>query len=372
MLRRLLPCLLLAVAALSQGSVAYYRSYGPRNVTRLSRPTVAWEVWPSEGAKVTSVEMRLNGNPVKARYDVEHRSLAYTPEAALSPGEYSVAAKVTVDEHLVVSRAWSFRVSTDTIARLEPPDAHQIKLLDEVNEFRSSLGLGPAHLDDRLNAAAVAHSSYLRRNHTSGHYEQPNDPGYTGNSPGDRMEAFGYFGSSYEDVCTGSKSSKEALQLLFDAPYHRIPFMSPGDVPIGGAYDNGCLTLQFGMSEAVKTVVSPAAGETGVATDWSQPEHPDPMRMHSHTGPVGYPIVFAAFGANEPIKVQSAKVITSDGHAVPLFLNSPENDDRLDNAAILIPKDPLAGSTTYRVEVRAQDGAGRDISRTWSFRTRAE
>ena len=125
------------------------------------------------------------------------------------------------------------------------------------------------------------------------------------------------------------------------------------------------------MSEVPKTVVSPSPGETSVATEWNQPEHPDPMRMHPHVGAVGYPIVFAAFGANEPIKVSSA-TITADGHAVPLFLNSPENDDHLDNAALLIPKDPLAGSTTYHVEVHAQDAAGRDVSRSWSFRTRAE
>lgn len=371
MLRRLLTFSLLGLAIASQASVAYYRSYGPRSVTRLARPTVTWEVWPSEGARVTSTEMRLNGKKVHCVYSVEKRQLDFTPDQPLSPGEYAVSAKVTVDESLVVSRAWNFTVSADSIFHLEPPSESQRDLMGRLNDYRATLGVGPVTIDDRLDAAAAAHSKYLCRNHISGHYEQPGDPGFTGNTPSDRMEAYGYFGSSYEDVCTGSHSLDESLKLLFDAPYHRIPFMTPGSVLAGGAYDNGALTLQFGFGEESKVVLSPAPGQTNIPLSWGQRESPDPLRMHDHKGTVGYPIIFAAFGEEDPIRVSSARLKDAKGHEVEILLNTPSNDDHLDNAAILMAVEPLLPDSTYHVEVHATTSTGRDISKSWSFKTGA-
>ncbi len=370
LLRRLLILTVLTIAAFGHASVAYYRSYGPRSVTRLARPTITWEVWPSEGGKVTGWDMRINGKKVRAAYVADRRELQFKPEDAFAPGDYDVSAKVIVDGSLTVTRAWSFKVSTNTISRLPAPTERQQELLDDINSLRETLGLGPASLDDRLDASASAHSSYLRRNHVSGHFEQEGDPGFTGNSPGDRMEAFGYFGSSYEDVCTGSSTMREAVKMLYDAPYHRIPFMTPGEVLVGGAYEDGDLTLQFGMTEATKIVVSPAPGESNIPLSWNQTENPNPLRMHGIRGEIGYPIVFTSFGVDEPIKVSKATLKDEDGNVVPTLLSSPANDDHLDNAALVLPRAALRPGTTYRVEIKATDGGGRDISKSWSFRTR--
>jgi len=360
-----------ALAALSQASVAYYRSYGPRSVTRLARPTVTWEVWPSEGGRVTGWDLRINNRKVRATYDSGRRELQFTPDYDLDTGDYAVSAKVTVDGSLTVSRAWSFRVSSEKIGKLAPPSEKQVLLLQEINSARSVLGLAPALLDDRLDASASAHTSYLKRNRQSGHFEQEGAPGFSGNAPADRMEAFGYFGSSYEDVCTGAFSLREGMKMLFDAPYHRIPFMAPGQPLVGGAYENGALTLQFGVSEATRVVVSPAPNQPGLPLTWDQPENPNPLRLYDVRGQIGYPVVFAAFGVEEPIRVSDASLTDGFGNSVPFYLNSPANDDHLENAAFVLPKKPLRAGTLYSVTVRATDATGRDISKSWSFTTRS-
>ncbi|MBS1720317.1 MAG: CAP domain-containing protein [Armatimonadetes bacterium] len=361
---------LVALSGARQNITAYHRAYGPKNLIRVSQPTVTWEVWPSDGAKVTGVELSINGVDVKARYDERKRAVFFTPSQPLEPGTYVVKARVIVERELVVKRDWQFRIAQNSVADLPGPSAAQNRLIAAINDIRDTLGVPRVTMDDRLNAAAQSHSAYLKLNRTFGHYEQQGMPGFTGHGPGDRMEAFGYFGSSFEDVATGAPSIERGLQMLFDAPYHRIPFMFPGEMIAGTGWDGSALTVKFGFTDGKQVVVSPAPGQRDVPTSWNGNERPNPLRVHGASGTVGYPIMIGAFGPQQSLSVESA-TLTKGGVIVPTYLNSPENDDELNDVAFLMPKEPLQPLTTYTVTFAVKSGAGQRIRRQWSFMTGA-
>lgn len=366
-----LSCMLLAgVCAFAQASVsAYYRGYGPRTTTRLANPTVEWEVWPSNGARITAVEMRLNGVVMPSRYDTNRRVAYFRAVEALKPGTYEVSAKVIVEGKLEVSRGWNFRVAQQTIASLPSANSEQLQMLELANRYRSDLGLPLFRMDDRFNAAADAHSNYLKQNRRSGHFEREGEPGFTGVTPADRLEGLGYFGSSFEGTASRIKSMEDGVRLLFDAPYHRLPFLYPGEVLFGSGFYPGHISLKFGFMPLAQTVLSPAHGQSNVPTFWEGPENPDPLRLHGVTGRVGYPIILMhPSPAGTKMKVTST-VLRQGSEVVPVFLNTPQNDEHLDDALFIIPKQPLKPQTTYTVEVKAQSGENKDASRTWSFTT---
>lgn len=361
--------LALAAATATPSVTAYHRAFGPKSLTRIATPTIQWEVWATGGGKVTSVEMTLNGRAVRPTYLPAERLLEYRPDAPLAPGDYTVHAKVVVDGQLDVWRDWTFRVAENPIASLPSPSSRQKEMVELVNAFRRRLGLPDTCSDDRLHAASQAHSDYLTRNRRIGHYEDPANPGFTGNSPSDRMEAFGYFGSNYEGVCCGAGSIEKGVRDLFDAPYHRLPFMIPGRVLLGTGYSGGNLTLKFGIGDSSDIVVSPAAGENGVPCRWDGNERPNPLRMWGVSGPTGYPIVLGCFGPRGKMTVSKA-TLSLDGQPVDAFLNTPANDDDLSDAVLLIPKAPLEASRTYQVAIAGADGQGTPFRRVWTFTTR--
>lgn len=348
---------------------AFHRAFGPKSSLLVSSPTLQWEVWPSEGARVTSADMFLNGKSVNATYNSKLRRVEYRPDRPFSPGTYQVQCRVMVDDRLEVKKDWSFQVSTEAISSLPEPEESQNIALAETNAFRQALGLDTVHQETRLNAASMAHVKYLARNRRTGHYEKPGEPGFVGATPSDRLEAFGYSGGSWECVTYNSGGVKESVRDLFHAPYHRIPFLQPGDVPVGTGMTGKHFSIKFGESGDSGLSVSPSAGQSGVPTSWDGNEIPNPLRMHSGFGrEVGYPIVFSFFGDYPVLKLSTA-TLSSNGEDVPIFENTSENDDHLENSIILIPKKPLQPNTTYAVSVRAMVNGKKQVQRSWSFTT---
>src|SRR5690349_20449922 len=130
--------------------------------------------------------------------------------------------------------------------------------------------------------------------------------------------------------------------------------MQPGSTLVGAGYQGQRMAIEFGMSHEAGTVVSPADGQRDVPRDWNGRERPDPMRIHNLQAPTGYPIVYAYFSSgDDTIKVTSAKLTTALGKEVKISLNTPQNDDHLDFAAIVLPNQPLEPLTGYTVTVRA-------------------
>ena len=366
----LLLSVLLNVPATLLASEAHSRAFGPQSIVRVSRPTLRWEVWPGEGSRLTSAMMTVNGQQVTPKYDENKRVLIYTPTRPLEAGTYEVSCKVVVDDCLPVHKDWKFKVASEALTSLPEPSSEQIKQVDEVNEIREHLGLPPMQIDARLCAAAMAHTNYLARNGMTGHYENADDPGFVGNSPGDRLDAFGFAQSSWEGVDFGPQTADDSVQRLYAAPYHRIPFMQPGSPAVGAGFMPSHMTIDFAMSEETAVEVSPADGQKGIPLAWHGPEMPDPLAIHSVGGVCGYPIVFAYFTPNmDKIVVDGASLDTALGAKVPFWLNSPKNDSELQFGAFVLPKEPLQPNTGYVVTVKAHTQSGEDISKTWKFVT---
>jgi hypothetical protein len=233
------------------------------------------------------------------------------------------------------------------------------------------MGLAPFRGDLRLCAAARGHSEYNARNRTTGHYQTQGKPGFFGEGPAERAEAFGYFGGCYEAVSRGYATLSESIEALIDAPYHRIPFMQPGSLRFGSGFLDERLTLAFELTAGRGTSAYPYDGQEGVPTRWDRLERPNPLRIHKgFQGIAGYPIVLAHFSGDARLTLISAELRAESGEAIPLLANTPENDGWLKNAVILIPASPLGSLTRYQVSVEARSEDGTAISRTWSFTTR--
>lgn len=353
----------------------------PSGLVRVTRPTLSLKLVPSGATRVTSVSMTLNAAPVSAVYAQDTHQVWYQPSQPLPPGDYAVTCRVILDDAVPFDRAWHFTVAPDAVSTLPEPTDRQQTLFEAVNAIRRSLGAPPFGLDQALSAAAQAHSRYALDNPSEDfHEEQTARPDATGARPQDRAAAFGFGDSVSEAGIVGTFSlATTPVVRMFDAPYHRLPFLHPqaGALGTGAAGKlNGDLatTLLFEQKDTVATVVSPAAGQQEVPTRWYGHESPDPLRLHpSHSLPVGYPLVLARFGPlGSRITVTGASLTTESGKAIAFFLNTPTNDTRLANAAFVIPQQPLEPHRTYHVTVQAMTSEGQNVSQDWHFTTGAD
>lgn len=349
---------------------AFTRAYGPKALVSVSRPTLIWEVWPGEGSKVTQSEMKLDQHDVNCSYQVDSRSLRYTPDAPLAAGRHHVNCVVTIDDHMPVKKEWEFIVPSSAPETVPAASAQQRALIDTINNYRREMGLQPFVNDDRLAAAATAHTEYLRINNITGHQESSSKPGFVGEMPMERLESFGFLQDSWECVDYGGETQEECLADLFDAPYHRIPFMQPGALLCGTGFKDRHLTVEFEMAKMTATTVSPYPGQQNVPVSWTCHERPNPLRIHGVDLPVGYPIVINHFTPdNQKIVIKSVVMKAEGGADVPVYVNTPANDEKLSYSAFIMAKDPLRPGTTYEVEVTGYTETGENFTKAWSFTT---
>lgn len=367
----------------------------PTGLVRVARPVLIWRIWPSESSpRVTKVFLTIDGKNCAAVYDNRRHALIYEPTQPLTKGvAHTVRSKVVFGNRFTVTRDWTFTIAPDALDQLPTTlNAGQSAGLAAANEVRRTLGLSPFHPDATLSAAAQAHSQYLARNGRTGHYQTEGLPGFVGATPGERVAAFGYAGDSSENVGVGGLSVDRAVSALFDAPYHRLPFLQPGAPLLGIGFASGeaprrgtgFLTMEFGAPDttAATVVVYPANGQRNVPLAWDGQETPNPLRFYasaSRNRDVGYVISFTYFPARgqvdaaddrQKIVIKEATLATeADDRPVAVYVNTPASDEELDTTALLIPRSPLQPGTAYRATVTATTHDGKDISRTWRFIT---
>jgi hypothetical protein len=295
----------------------------------------------------------------------------YTPHDPMRSGKHHIICKITFNGRESFRKEWDVEVSAVAMDHLPAATTDQKTILAIANGYREAQGLPDFLLDDRLNAAAGAHNQYLIRNDEMGHTEDSKKDGFVGKDGGARCEVYGWCGSSWEDVSFGETTAEFGVRNLFDAPYHRLPFMQPGNIGIGGDFDQMRITVEFGRSPAGGIEMSPADGEFNIPTTWWCHEHPSPLRFHTKEIKCGYPIVLAYFGNDtQTIDVAFEGLSEPDGTPVACWLNTPANDDQLSKASILIPESPLKPSTTYTVTASYRTGSELKTA-TWKFTTAA-
>jgi uncharacterized protein YkwD len=363
---------------------SYYAQTFPSGTVGLAKPDIGMAISdPDENVQPTSYSLYLNGKEVPVTYNASTLTFRYTPDQPLSPGNYEARLVIEYDGYKPLSNTWSFTVAGNALASLPAAfTSGQLSGIAAVNDYRLIYGLPQLTVNASLMAAAEKHAQYLSDNNidpsaVSMHDENASLPGYIGATLGDRARFVGYTGGVAEDVSYHSGSLVESIDSLFDAPYHRIPFLDPAVKEIGIAQEGDFVDIEFGV-EPLKTpelLVTPAPGDAYVPTAFDGHEDPDPLRLHTSASyPVGYPLMASVSGSNvKTVTLQTAKLTDASGNDVKLLINDPGSDDHLDNEIILMPEKPLAYDATYNasVTVTAQmtDGSSRQFEKTWSFHT---
>ncbi|BFT71398.1 stalk domain-containing protein [Paenibacillus sp. P36] len=365
--------------AFSYGYLAY-----PQGNVGLLRPDIGVDLELSEGKTPDSYHFYLNDQEVQATYDPVSVKYVYQPKEDLAPGTYSARLSFKFDGYDPVQMNWSFTVVQGAAKLSSETSQEQQDGLQAINDYRLKMGLPQVKFSDALNLAAQKHAQYLSQNKidpiktaVSLHDEDPALPGYIGKSLRERSQFIGYARASSEDVAYNQVSLVEAIDSLFDAPYHRTPFMVPGLIEIGvyrvGAYH----VIEFGFSDgaAPELVVSPGSNDVYVPTVFDGHETPDPIRIHAEEAyPVGYPIMASINGPDvKNVSLDEAELKDENGRAVSLLKNEPGTDDHLSTEVILMPSKPLTLDTTYEAKVKLtatmKDGSTKSYDKEWTFRT---
>jgi hypothetical protein len=259
--------------------------------------------------------------------------------------------------------------------------AHAARALAAVNAARAAAGLPAVQLDDRLTAAAVAHSFYWLFNQARAsqkglgiHGETPGTPGFVGAGVYDRDNAFGWRDGPVGEDITHRGSPEGAVQDWVDSVYHRFPILRP-DLRVIGFGDASMLSLpiedmEFGFSGLSAAHASPVrfpgAGQTGVSATFYDNELPDPVPAGS-SRVTGYPVT-VTFDRRSAVHMTSFSLTGPGGAAVSLVaVQGPS--DATENSAFLLSAAPLAAGARYVAHIVAVvDGAAYDS--TWSFTVR--
>jgi tetratricopeptide (TPR) repeat protein len=263
-----------------------------------------------------------------------------------------------------------------------PPDpdavlrSHQQRALAAVNKLREQAGLPPVRLDDRLDAAAAAHSYYWLFNQARPsqkglgiHTETPGTPGFSGVTVYERGNAFGWHDGPMGEDITHRGAPELAVSDWVDSVYHRFPILRP-DLRVIGYADASLAGLpiedmEFGFSPGAgnpKPVVYPADGQSDVPATFDDNELPDPVPAG---GPrvTGYPVT-VTFPRYSDVRLLSFTLSGPSGPIAYTFTLPPT--DATENSASLLPGAPLQPGARYTAHIDATvDGASYD--RTWSF-----
>jgi hypothetical protein len=340
----------------------------PQGKTPQERPTLTWQMQP-KGAKLQRVQMRLNGQPIPTRYDNETQSIVGEPAEPLPLGKIKATCEVWLSNNKGVDMEWEF-----TRVPLPPPppapDLGQREAIARLNQLRRAALLPDATLQPALCLAALRHSRYLWVNKLElTHAQLPSKPAFSGATPDERTEQAGYFESCYEVVAQGP-SALQSIQNLVDAPYHRAALLQPGMFPAGVGIAGDRVTVLCGESATGDVLVYPADGQLNVPVQWRDTEIPDPLRLYpGATHLTGYPITLHLYGVTEKPELVEASLVGPNSAPVACYINTPANDDELDDMVLLIPQKPLAPLTSYQARIVVKRGDGGQVVRTWQFTT---
>lgn len=365
-------------------ALSYSYSSFPDGKLGISRPEIGVKLSLSEQQNLSSYILYLNDKEVNATYNPSTTSFYYKPSADLPAGPYKVRLILRYDGYQDGILDWGFTILPGALTSFKAPNTEQQAGLQAINDYRLLNRLPPVIFNDALNAAAQKHAEYLAKNKidvintsVSLHDEDPTKPGYIGKSLAERINYVGYPYGAGEDAAYNHVSLVEAIDSLFDAPYHRTPFLNPNVAEIGVYRDGDYHVIEFGYREATSPqfIISPAEGDAFVPTSFDGNETPDPIRLHKQLDyPVGYPLmgVVSAPGITK-VSILQADLSDEKGAKVELLNNQASNDDHLDTEVILLPAKPLLPDTTYQAHLKLSavnnSGAATTFEKTWKFRT---
>lgn len=268
----------------------------------------------------------------------------------------------------------------------------ELEFFNLLNHLRCKAGINPLNRAGTLDRSAVGHANYSSLNQTVAHDQIPGATAFTGSNPGLRMAAAGYpINETKAPVAWGEvvaktgASSREAVEGLTAAIYHRFVMLSPQFDEVGVAlqatgrnYDIVSVA-NFAANREIKAnqiVAFPANNQINVPVAFNTDyEIPDPLAGKSF---VGYPISIQ-LDRGQTLRVQQFE-LRKAGSSIPIpaYVRGlgAEADAHLEgHTAFLMAHEPLEHGTRYEVRFigSATEGANpsRKVEREWSFITAA-
>jgi len=278
-------------------------------------------------------------------------------------------------------------------------NSYQAGVFARLNEFRTSMGLGPLNQNTKIDDAAINHQNYVRLNNSGGdaHHEIAGNPGFTGVDPLARENYAGYPAVIAGEVIAFSnileKHEGMAIDNLINIVYHRNVMMNQNIITVGMAaetqdnplyIDMGATTFQRNSGDYVG--VYPVDHQTGIWLTHGL-ETPNPfylemeMTQANMCTKTSSPISIAT--ENSTTLSVTSFTVTETGQTSPLDARlitkatSPQDGSYLGaNVAFLIGKAPFKANTSYTVHFvgnatgRATGTTGgMAIDKTWTFTT---
>lgn len=252
-------------------------------------------------------------------------------------------------------------------------DAQTVAALDAVHAYRLPAGAGCVTMIAEINTAAQNHCDYYAANSgmcvASPHNEVMGCAGFTGENPGDRMNAAGYAGWGGGEVMAFNDDGAAAVAQWVNSVWHRLPILDPWTTELGYGHAANCDTIDFGgggtglPDDAL--VLYPYDGQTDVPVEFDGSRE-GPMPPAPSTGwPSASPVTVYARDA-----VITEHVLSVDGDTTPIEHVWLTGDDSnfLDTAVMMYANEPFAPQTTYRVRV-VGTYVGGALDLEWTFTT---
>jgi uncharacterized protein YkwD len=294
--------------------------------------------------------------------------------------------------------------STPIAAQLTVPtpvgyDAERLAAFNRLNAIRLSAGLGMVAQNTMMDRAAQAHAEWMVANDSFTHAEAVGTPGFTGENYSRREQHFGYVPAGGGEVMAQGVSGEEGVDLLVNMAYHRslILAFEPVDVGIGWSGNRAADVLTplvidaavpgtdtvRGLGQSAQPSIKgvaiwPLDGATNVPLLLGN-EIPNPVPTQAILT-LGTPVSIAVEELKTILVTQFKLTNGVTGEDVQTQILTSQNDPNSlvpPSFVAAVPLAPLAPNTTYRVAfagstVRFPDGVAESVSRTWSFRTRAQ
>lgn len=278
------------------------------------------------------------------------------------------------------------------------PGSPEREVFEALNQARARGNFGLLAQDLRLDAAAAAHADYMAQNLAGeiSHRQQVGRPGFTGETPRERIVAAGYDTATSFEAISGGTTPRACLELL-NTVYHLGALMAGAtDVGIAVHPEAGCVIEpqvpghgeRMQRRRAGTLGVYPYPGQTGVPPAFmpaTEVPNPAPDLADAVIGP---PILVdldaTTSGTAGGLVIERFVLADADGGEVPArLLAGPAVttaveagiDRRLDRRlagsaqVFLLPLQPLRPDTAYSVEF-AGGADGHTLHERWTFRTR--
>jgi hypothetical protein len=242
-----------------------------------------------------------------------------------------------------------------------------------LNVYRAQAGLPPVDLDLDLSRGCQMHANYLDYNRISltvvglgAHAQTPNLPGYSSEGAQSARNSIIYQGVG----------PVEAIDNWMNTFYHRVGLFDPNLLRVGFGSTSEFQVMDvnqgrlFGETAVPSIVLFPGPGMTGLNGEF-QEEIPMPVQDPR----MGIPIT-VEFCGPQVLSIRDVEATLTDrlsGAKVPFYLNAPGDPLLAEwdypNLIALIPREPLAESSVFKVEVSAEVD-GNIYTTQWEFATK--